>query len=469
MTRQEISSTMFVMRENNGHKIKQIIKNSIAERLGIEAGDWLLEMNGQKLEDIFDYQYQVEDCHLRILLRKQNGEEHLLEVEKDEDEDLGIIFENGLMDAYRSCHNKCIFCFIDQMPKGMRENLYFKDDDSRLSFLQGNYVTLTNMSDHDLDRIIQYRLSPINISFQTMNPDLRCKMLNNRFAGEALKKADRLYEAGIGMNGQIVLCKGVNDGKELEYSIRRLMEYIPVLESVSVVPVGLSKFRDDLYPLEPFTREDAKEVLAMIHDFQRQCVSKYGIHFIHASDEWYILANEPIPEEESYDGYLQLENGVGMIRLLLDEFQQEMDELKKHRWLNRLRYHIKWKGHKRKVSLATGKLAYPYLASMAEQLQTLFPLLEIRVYEIINHFFGEQITVSGLIVGEDLIGQLKGKELGDRLLIPQNMVRVEENVFLDDVTVREAEKTLQVSVDIVKSSGCDFIDSILGRNTHEQE
>ena len=458
---------MFFMRANNNHVIKEIIKNSIAEEIGLKPGDAILNINGTQLEDIFDYQYQVEEEHLEILVQKADGSEQIYQVEKQEDEDLGIIFENGLMDEYRSCHNKCIFCFIDQMPKGMRKTLYFKDDDSRLSFLQGNYVTLTNMSDHDLDRIIQYHLSPINISFQTMNPELRCMMLHNRFAGDALKKVDRLYEAGIGMNGQIVLCKGVNDGQELAYSIRKLMEYIPVLESVSVVPVGLSKFREGLYPLEPFEKEDALEVLHMNHGFQEECMEQHGFHFVHASDEWYLLAEEPIPEEDAYDGYLQLENGVGMIRLMLNEFQQETANLKKHLLLNRLKCHWNWKGKKREISLATGKLAYPYILSMAEQLEELFPGLRVHVYEIINDFFGEHITVSGLIVGKDLIEQLQEKELGNRLLIPQNMVRVEENVFLDDVTVSEVEKTLQVPVDIVKSSGCDFVNSILGRNTHE--
>ncbi len=458
---------MFVMRANNNHVIKEIIKNSIAEEIGLHPGDAILEINGNQLEDIFDYQYQVEEEQLTVLVKKADGTEQIYEIEKQEDEDLGIIFENGLMDEYRSCHNKCIFCFIDQMPKGMRKTLYFKDDDSRLSFLQGNYVTLTNMSDHDLDRIIQYHLSPINISFQTMNPELRCLMLHNRFAGEALKKVERLYEAGIGMNGQIVLCKGVNDGQELAYSIQKLMEYIPVLESVSVVPVGLSRFREGLYPLEPFEKEDAREVLHMIHDFQKKCMEQYGIHFVHASDEWYLLAEEPIPEEDSYDGYLQLENGVGMIRLLLNEFQTELEDLKRHRLGSRLGAFFKWKGKKRELSIATGKLAYPHILSMAEQLEQLFPELKIHVYEIINNFFGEHITVSGLIVGKDLMEQLRGKELGNRLLIPQNMVRVEENVFLDDVTVGEVEKTLQVPVDIVKSSGCDFVNSVLGRNTHE--
>ena len=245
-------------KKQKGHLIKEVLPGSIAEELEIEAGDVLLSVNKEEIEDVFDYQYYVEDEYLEVLIEKPDGEQWLLEVDKEEDEDLGIVFENGLLDDYRSCHNKCIFCFIDQMPPGMRDTLYFKDDDSRLSFLQGNYVTLTNMSEHDVERIIKYRLSPINISFQTMNPLLRCKMLNNRFAGESLKKVDRLFEAGISMNGQIVLCKGVNDGKELEYSIRKLIEYAPLLKSVSVVPVGLSKFREGLYPLEPFDRADDK-------------------------------------------------------------------------------------------------------------------------------------------------------------------------------------------------------------------
>ncbi len=292
-------------KKQKGHLIKEVLPGSIAEELEIEAGDVLLSVNKEEIEDVFDYQYYVEDEYLEVLIEKPDGEQWLLEVDKEEDEDLGIVFENGLLDDYRSCHNKCIFCFIDQMPPGMRDTLYFKDDDSRLSFLQGNYVTLTNMSEHDVERIIKYRLSPINISFQTMNPLLRCKMLNNRFAGESLKKVDRLFEAGISMNGQIVLCKGVNDGKELEYSIRKLIEYAPLLKSVSVVPVGLSKFREGLYPLEPFDRADAKAVLEMIHGFQKECMEKFGLHFVHASDEWYILAGEDLPEEESYDGYLQ--------------------------------------------------------------------------------------------------------------------------------------------------------------------
>ena len=258
------------------HIIKNVLPGSIAEELEISAGDKLLAINDQEIEDVFDYHFLANEEYLTVLIEKPDGEQWELEIEKEYEEDLGIEFEQGLMDEYRSCRNKCIFCFIDQMPKDMRETLYFKDDDSRLSFLQGNYVTLTNMSDHDIDRIIRYHLEPINVSFQTTNPELRCKMLHNRFAGEALKKVDRLYEGGITMNGQIVLCKGINDGEELERSIRDLMKYAPQLQSVSVVPVGLSKYRDGLYPLQPFTKEDAKEVLHIIHKWQKKAYEELG-------------------------------------------------------------------------------------------------------------------------------------------------------------------------------------------------
>ena len=298
------------------HKIKEILPGSIAEELELEPGDVLLKINDTVIEDIFDYQYLAEDDYIEVLVRKQNGEEWLLEVDKEPDEDLGITFENGLMDDYKSCHNKCIFCFIDQMPKGMRETLYFKDDDSRLSFLQGNYVTLTNMSEKDIQRIIRYNLGPINISVHTTNPELRCKMLNNRFAGDALKKIDMLHEGRISMNGQIVLCKGINDGAELKRSIQDLEHYIPLMQSVSVVPAGLTKYREGLFELKSFEQADAEAVIDVIEEYQKIFYKTYGIHFIHASDEWYILAEREFPEEERYDGYLQLENGVGMMRLL---------------------------------------------------------------------------------------------------------------------------------------------------------
>ncbi len=470
-----------------------------------------------EIEDIFDYQFLTQDAYIEIWIEKTNGEQWILEVEKEPDEDLGIEFENGLMDEYRHCRNRCVFCFIDQMPPGMRETLYFKDDDSRLSFLQGNYVTLTNMSDHDIDRICRYRLSPINISFHTMNPELRCRMLNNRFAGEALKKADKLYEAGIRMNGQIVLCKGLNDGKELEYSIGQLMKYIPNLESVSVVPVGLTKYREGLYPLEPFSKEDAVEVIDLIERYQKVCFEKYGVHFVHASDEWYILAGRKMPEEARYDGYLQLENGVGMLRLLLNEFEDAMDMRGRGSGRTegalegrggvtggalegsgsvRTEEPLKGSGSGRaegiekgygdecteeggsrqaeaptpvereaseecELAIATGKLAYPYLQRMADRMMSEYPGLTIHVYSITNNFFGESITVSGLITGRDLLSQLKSRPLGSCLLLPENILRSGEDVFLDDMRTLDLENALQVPINIVKSSGYDFVESIL--------
>lgn len=434
------------------HIVDKVMPGSIAGELGIEPGDALVEINGNKIEDIFDYQYYTQDEYIEVLIRKPSGEEWILEIDKEYDEDLGMTFENGLMDEYRSCHNKCIFCFIDQMPGGMRDTLYFKDDDSRLSFLQGNYVTLTNMSDGDVDRIIRYHLSPINISFHTTNPELRCRMLNNRFAGQALEKAWKLAGAGIAMNGQIVLCKGINDGAELERSISDLSAYLPNLESVSVVPVGLSKYRDGLFPLEPFTKEDASQVLGMIHRWQEKLYPEYGVHFIHASDELYILAGEELPEEERYDGYLQLENGVGMLRLLINEFQAAFEELRAAKDVEIA---------PGELSIATGQLAYDYLSGLARLLTETYPQLTIHIYPIKNDFFGEKITVSGLLTGQDLLAQLKGKALGDRLLLPQNVLKSGETVFLDDMTLDELEKALQVPIDIVKSSGQDLLNAII--------
>ena len=429
------------------HVIKRVLPGSIAEELELEPGDELLSVNGQQIEDVFDYHYLINDEYLEILIRKPDQEEWELEIEKDFEEDLGIEFDSSLMDEYRSCRNKCIFWFIDQMPKGMRDTLYFKDDDSRLSFLQGNYVTLTNMSDHDIDRIIRYHLSPINISFQTTNPELRCRMLNNRFAGDIFPKVQRLYEAGIEMNGQIVLCKGINDGEELERSIRDLSKYLPHLRSVSIVPVGLSRYREDLYPLEPFTKEDAQKVLDTVKKWQDQLYPQYGLHFIHCSDEWYILAQQPIPREEEYDGYLQLENGVGMVRLLESEVLEELSNRKPD-------------DRKRRISIATGKLAAPFIRENISHIQKLYPGIEVNVYSIRNDFFGEMITVSGLVTGQDLKKQLAGRELGECLLIPCNMLRAGENVFLDDVTVEELEAALGVPVEVVDEDGASLVRAV---------
>lgn len=430
------------------HIVSSVAPGSIAEEMEIEPGDVLLSINGQVPEDVFDYRYLMNEEEVLVLIRKPDGEEWELEIEKEYEEDLGMEFENGLMDDYRSCRNKCIFCFIDQLPKGMRKTLYFKDDDSRLSFLQGNYLTLTNMNDHDLERIIHYKLSPINISFQTTNPELRCQMLHNRFAGQIMDKVRRLKDAGIVMNGQIVLCKGVNDGEELERSIRDLTEFLPELQSVSVVPVGLTRYRDGLYPLEPFTKEDACRVLETIHGWQKRMVQEHGLHFIHAGDEWYILAGQPMPEEETYDGYLQLENGVGMVRLLKEEVKESLAGLQGDE-------------RSRNVTIATGELAAPFLLEHAEEIRKKFPNVHIRVIPIRNEFFGEKITVAGLITGHDLTEQLKGQELGEKLLITTNMLKSGEPVFLDDMTVEDVEKTLQIKVSIVESSGNDFVSSII--------
>ncbi|MFT4004312.1 MAG: DUF512 domain-containing protein [Lacrimispora sp.] len=430
-----------------GHVIKEIEPGSIAQQLDLEPGDAVLSIDGHELEDIFDYEYYVNSESILMVVIKENGEEWELEIE-NQYEDLGITFENGLMSEYKSCRNKCIFCFIDQMPPGMRETLYFKDDDSRLSFLQGNYVTLTNMSDHDIERIIKFKLAPINISVHTTNPELRCRMLHNRFAGTALEKIRRLYEAEIPMNGQVVLCKGVNDQMELDRTIRDLSEFMPYMESVSVVPVGMSKYRDGLYPLESITGEDAKAVLEIVERWQRKLYEAHGNHFIHASDEFYILAGRTLPEEGRYDGYIQLENGVGMLRLLEEEVKAALMDLTGDDFGE-------------EISIATGKLAAPYIQQHVRLVQEKFPGRRIHVYTITNVFFGEQITVAGLITGQDLISQLKGQALGSRLLLPECMFRSGEEVF-DDLTRQDVQNALQVQVDIVKSSGQEFVQAVLG-------
>ena len=430
------------------HIVSAVTPGSIAEEMEIEPGDVLVSVNGQEPEDVFDYRYLMNEEEVLVVIRKPDGEEWELEIEKEYEDDLGIEFENGLMDDYRSCRNKCMFCFIDQLPKGMRDTLYFKDDDSRLSFLQGNYLTLTNMNEHDLEKIIYYKLSPINISFQATNPELRCKMLHNRFAGDVMDKVRRLKEAGIMMNGQIVLCRGVNDGEELDRSIRDLVTLVPELQSVSVVPVGLTRYRDGLYPLEPFTKEDACKVLDLIHSWQEKLLKEYGTHFIHAGDEWYILAERPMPEETTYDGYLQLENGVGMVRLLKEEVDAYLKKLPGD-------------DRKRRVTIATGELAAPYLREHAASIQKKYPGVEVQVITVKNEFFGGKITVAGLITGQDLVNQLRGKDLGEELLLTTNMLKSDEPVFLDDMTVEQLQTALQIKVSIVESSGNDFVNCIL--------
>ena len=443
------------------HIIKTVESGSIAEELELEPGDILLSINSEEIEDIFDYRFIIKDEYLEVAIRKKNGEEWILEIDKEFDEDLGIEFENSLMSEYRSCCNKCIFCFIDQMPPGMRETLYFKDDDSRLSFLQGNYITMTNMKEKDIDRIIRMHLSPINISVQTTNPDLRCKMLNNRFAGEKLKYLQRLYDGHVQMNGQIVCCKNVNDGDELRRTIEDLSKYLPYMQSVSVVPAGITKYREGLYPIETFSKEEAGEVIDIIEGYQRQFYREYGIHFVHASDEWYINAEREFPEEDRYDGYVQLENGVGMMRIFIDEFKDALEQLTNSKEYPKLREKLQ-----RVVTIAVGKLTYPIMKKFTEQMEILFPGLTINIFYIRNDFFGETITVSGLITGQDLVKQIKerqdnGEELGRILNIPSNMLRIGEQVFLDDMTVAEVETKLGMKLIPVESGGKDFIEAII--------
>ncbi|MFP4697521.1 MAG: DUF512 domain-containing protein [Eubacteriales bacterium] len=434
---------------NKQHIIDKVTKNSIAEEVGIEPGDILININGEKIKDALDFYYFTTEHYLELEVKKKNGEDWIIEIEKEEDEPLGIEFSSTLMDEYKSCTNKCIFCFVDQLPKGMRETLYFKDDDSRLSFLQGNYITLTNMKEEDIKRIIKYRLSPINISVHTTNPDLRIKMLNNRFAGNIINYIKMFYKAGIIMNGQIVLCKGINDGKELFDSIKKLSEFIPYMQSVSVVPVGLSRHREGLHPLEPFTKEDAKDVLEIIHYWQDKLYKEDRTHFIHAGDEFYLLAESKIPNEDKYDEYLQLENGVGMLRVFTNDFEEEYERLK-------IDYTID-----KECAIVTGFLAYHIINSFVKRLKSKYPNLKVHIYPIKNKFFGERITVSGLLTGKDIINQLKNQRLGQELLLPSNLLKNDEQILLDDVTVTDIEKALQVKVTIVQSIGKDFIQSII--------
>ena len=435
--------------DGHRHVITKVLDGSIGMELELEAGDVLLTVNGNEVEDVFDYRFLINDEFVVLEIEKPDGEIWELEVEKDPQEDLGIEFDSGLMDEYHSCRNKCIFCFIDQMPKGLRQTLYFKDDDSRLSFLQGNYVTLTNLSREEVSRIIRFRLEPINISFHTTNPELRCRMLHNRFAGDSLAIARQFYENGITMNGQIVLCKGINDGEELERTLTDLSVLAPVLQSVSIVPVGLTKYREGLFPLTPFGPEDAAALLSQVHRWQEVMMRKEGIHFVHASDEFYILAGQPLPFNDTYDGYPQLENGVGMIRLQEEEFTSALQEAA---------------GDDRIVSgtIATGMLARPFLEDLVGRLRKKFPRIEIRVIPIRNDFFGERITVSGLVTGQDLIRQLAGRPLGERLFLPANMLRAGEDVFLDDVTLREVEKKLDIRTVIVGEGGRELFAALTG-------
>ena len=439
------------------HTVKNVLPGSIAEEMEIAPGDVLLSVNGMEIEDILDYRFAMADTTLSVMMRDGAGDVYELDIEKEYEEDLGIEFENALMDDYHSCSNGCIFCFIDQMPPGMRKTLYFKDDDARLSFLMGNYITLTNVSDADIDRVCRYHLEPVNISIHTTDPELRVQMLRNKHAGEALRHIKTLKDAGITMNGQIVLCKGYNDGDALIRTIRDLSAYLPEMQSVSVVPVGLTKYREHLPELAPFTREDAETVIDVIEKWQATFLQEYGTRFLFASDEWYLLAGRDLPEEEAYEGYPQIENGVGMMRSFLREAYDAIDVLASTDATEDVtgRY-----------LCATGELAFPFIRQITEKIEDVCPHLSVDVCAIRNEFFGPLITVTGLVVGHDLIAQIReilSKDASyDALLVPSQMLRADEDVFLDDVTLEEVRETLAIPVIVTPSGGNAFVRSLAG-------
>lgn len=429
--------------------INNVLPGSIAEEAGIEKGDVLLSINGENIEDIFDYRFLISDEELTLEIRKENEEIWEIDIEKFEDEDLGIEFIDELIDEAKSCSNKCIFCFIDQMPKGMRDSLYFKDDDMRLSFLSGNYVTLTNMDDSHIDRIIKYRMSPINISVHTTNPDLRVFMLKNRFAANVMSKIRKLAVSGITLNCQIVLCREINDKEELTKSLMDLTKLYPAVNSISIVPVGITKHRDGLCKLMPYDEASSLEVIEQVEKLQEDLLIKHGSRIVYLADEFYVMAGKEIPPYEHYEDFPQIENGVGLISALINEFDQHID-------------HVDFSPEKnRKVSIVTGVSAYNYISLIAKRLEEKYSIT-VNVYKIINEFFGENVTVTGLLTGRDIVAQLRGKEIGDEVLICRSMLKADTDLLLDDYTVGMLEETLGVKVSPVENSGISFINSVLG-------
>lgn len=432
--------------DNNKNIIEKVEENSIAEELGIEPGDVLLSINGKRVQDIIDYKFLISDEYVAVEILKSYGELWKIEIEKEFDEDLGIEFSNPLIDRAKSCKNKCIFCFIDQLPPNMRKTLYFKDDDSRLSFLQGNFITLTNMKDEEIDRIIAYRLSPINVSVHTTNPERRIKMLNNKNAGKIMSILTKFKEAGIEVNCQIVLVPGVNDGKELERTLKDLSNLYSSVKSIAVVPVGITKYREGLYEIESFNSDSSKEVLSLVEKAQNEFLKKIGTRLVFASDEFYAMSGVDLPCYEEYEGFPQLENGVGLIRSFEYEIEEELKNIENNIFLNK------------KYILATGTLAAGFMNHIKNCIMDKFDGLQLKVVPIENNFFGKTITVSGLITGQDLIDQLKFYDDIDGIIIPKSMLRQDSNIFLDDLTVEDIEKNLKVKVIPVNVSGKDFID-----------
>ena len=430
--------------------IQSVEQGSRAGKAGVRAGDILISVNGNNIADVLDYRFYLIDRTLSLLLHR--GPDLVeIQIKKGEYEDIGLEFETYLMDKKQTCRNKCIFCFIDQLPRGMRETLYFKDDDSRLSFLMGNYITLTNMSDADIDRIIKMHMSPINISVQTTNPALRCMMLHNRFAGDSLRHLKRLCDAGIAVNAQIVLCKSVNDGEELERSLTDLAALGESVQSVAIVPAGLTQYREGLFPLSPFTKKEAAAVIEQINRHGEKSLKARGCRLFYAADEFYLQAELPLPSPDYYEGYPQLDNGVGMLTCMGEEFADAMEYLTEDYDTSTVR----------SFSIATGRAAYDFISQITNTLCTACPGLNGQVYQIENRFFGPEITVAGLICGCDLYEQLKDKPLGDRLYISSTMLRDGGDLFLDDVSLTELAEKLRVPIIPVEPSGDAFIKALL--------
>jgi putative radical SAM enzyme (TIGR03279 family) len=432
--------------------IKDVLPGSIAEELEIEKGDKLVTINGASVLDIIEYKYLITDEYLELEIRKPNGEIWEYELEKEYDEDLGIVFD-GIIDNPKSCHNKCIFCFIDQMPKGMRETLYFKDDDTRLSFLMGNFITLTNMKQSELDKIIRYRISPINVSVHTTNPELRKQMLNNKNAVKIMEYLKLLTDHEIEVKAQIVLCPGVNDGVELDRTLRDLAEMYPSLSTTAIVPLGLTKYREGLYDLKEISKEKAEEIIVQVEAIQQEFLKKLDTRFSFLSDEFYLIAEKPLPKYDAYEDFKQLDNGVGLITLFRDEINNSLEDLENQN------YNI---GNK-KIHIITGCYAYPIMQEAIESIKGKIPELNIAVTAISNDFFGHSVKVSGLITGQDIIAQIKGKiqsEVENILLIPDSMLRRDEEVFLDDITITDIEKQLGIKMYVCQQDGSDLIEKI---------
>ena len=428
-------------------KINSVADGSPAGRSGVREGDLLASINGHKVKDVLDYMYYAAETEVTLDIVR-HGEELTFRIEKDEYDDLGLEFDTFLMDSKQRCSNNCVFCFIDQMPPGMRETLYFKDDDARLSFLQGNYVTLTNLHQEDIDRIIRMKLN-INVSVHTTNPELRVKMMHNRFAGEKLKFIWQLAENGIKLNCQVVCCPGLNDGDELRRTLRDLGGLMPNISSMAVVPVGVTKFRQGLYPLTTFNKQTAGETIDIIAGYQQEFLEKFGTRTVFPSDEFFLIAERDIPDMEFYEDFPQYENGVGMLRSLMDEFEKALEI-------------AEWEGDDRHVTIATGYSPYPIICQLAKRAEEKFPQLRCDVYRIRNDFFGDTITVTGLITAQDLIAQLRGKDLGEELLISSAMLRRNSDVFLDDLTVPDVEHELGVPLRSSDSDGYELLDAIMG-------